>query len=755
MPGVEGKPTQDMLLSTTYSDVGWDFIGETANGTDDIWQVGSLMYPVFSNGADVLPEGVGTISEPYEIWHAHQIVTMSNLPSCWDAHFVMSRDIDMSRHPFTKAPIAPDTDNNDYFQGTAFTGSFDGNGYAIENLSLNSTRDGLGLFGGIGSTGRVSNLGLINANVKGWHSVGILAGHNMGLIENCYSTGTVSSTSYNCGGLVGYNLNGGTVQRSCSSAHVTSWGNAGGLVGINKNSAIVQDCYTTEDISGSEDDIGGLIGDNKSGCIVRRCYTLGFATCTNGSAGAIAGVNDGSVINAYWNLHTGGPANNGGTGLTYEQMSQQATFTGWDFTGETANGTEDIWKMPVLGMYPILSWQDEPTPKLQGSGDFNDPYIISTVEDLLEAGASPNLWDRDFILTANLDLDGLTLTHGIFALPKSNIYVKKFTGSFDGQNHTIKNMTILNNTGYGLGFFGGLGEASIRNLYLENVDIRGKMYLGGLAGTASQSLIENCTVSGIVFSDNNSDWDWVGGLVGFSESNTISNCTSICSVIGYGAIGGLIGQDDESTISQCSVQGDIAGKYYVGGFCGFSMMTQLNECSFVGVVSGRAGGQNIGGLLGESSGNVANCYVHGYVFGETNTEYLGGLIGRVLSGTLTHCYAGQLYIKSSEADNPFLGGLVGWYGIYPNPPIAACFWNQSTSTATNISLCGVGNDDPDLNCTYFGDYAISVTSEEMADPNTFIEAGWDFAGESVNGTNDYWYMPEGNNSLPLLRWQND
>jgi len=87
----------------------------------------------------------------------------------------------------------------------------------------------------------------------------------------------------------------------------------------------ITNCYSTGEVNGTGDDVGGLVG---------YCY---------------------SIISSYF-LITSGPDNGYGEPLTDEQMKQQSSFVGWDFVGETVNGTKDVWTIKETVDYPKLVW---------------------------------------------------------------------------------------------------------------------------------------------------------------------------------------------------------------------------------------------------------------------------------------------------------------------------------------------------------------------------------------------------------------
>ena len=112
--------------------------------------------------------GTGDPCDPYQINDPCQLNTVGANPDDWGKHFILTADVNMSGYSsYTTALIAPDTDSSSGgFQGTAFTGNFDGAGFVISNLTIDAAHnDYLGLFGKIeGSNAEVENLGVCPSN---------------------------------------------------------------------------------------------------------------------------------------------------------------------------------------------------------------------------------------------------------------------------------------------------------------------------------------------------------------------------------------------------------------------------------------------------------------------------------------------------------------------------------------------------------------------------------------------------------------
>ncbi len=377
--GGTGKATAQMQTAKTFLDAGWDFMGEAANGTGDIWKIAEgLGYPRLS--WEKYGGGSGTAKDPYQIATAPDLIALGEDPNDYDKHFILTADIDLDpnlpgRKVFDKAVIVSDGPYVPLFWGvfpaTLFTGVFDGNGHTIAHLTIKGENH-LGVFAYLGSGAKVSDLGVIDANVSAsGGSVGGLVGYNLfGDITRCYSTGAIAGTE-EVGGLVGFNV--GSVTQSYSTAEVSGTVRVGGLAGINGigglggRPGISNQCYSTGAVSGGSF-VGGLVGDNRAGT-VSQCYSTGTVRFrrtgeySGSSVGGLVGSNrkeGASTRVCFWDIQTSGQGSSaGGTGRTTGQMQMAKTFldVGWDFVGETKNGTEDIWWILEGKDYPRLWWE--------------------------------------------------------------------------------------------------------------------------------------------------------------------------------------------------------------------------------------------------------------------------------------------------------------------------------------------------------------------------------------------------------------
>ncbi len=669
--------------------------------------------------------GSGTPDDPYQIGTAQQLIDMGQDPNLMDKHYILINDIELDPNlpdgrVFDRAVIAPDTDPDDEFsnyQGTPFSGVFDGNDYAIRNLSIIG-KSNLGLFGRI-KRGTVLRLGLDDVFVEGTGpSVGGLAAYvSLGSIINCYVTGIVSTSGSYVGGLVGDN--GGEVTLSFSSCTVKGKHTVGGLVGWNSEEGLAQ-CYSMGEVHG-EDRVGGLAGINGhsfDGGIADSFSTS--AVFGVSSVGGLVGSNEGDIlnshsvgviqgseqvgglvgeenhwieqpttINCFWDIESSGTATSaGGTGLPTSQMQDPNTYlaVGWDFTDEIGNGNREIWQVSSDTTHPVLSafYGYEPM-KSGGLGTADNPYLVTTVHEFACIWFHPEAY---YLLREDIDLAEKVWSDSIVPI---------FGGKLDGGGHVLRNfqMEVSQNpevfmSDWDLGLIGTLeSDAIIEDLTLADVSIMTEgHYVGAMVGYSHGS-IEDCHSTGMVKGKIS-----IGGLVGRIGTGSVINSSSSVSVSAYGTAGGLVGSNEAGSV-----------------ICSFS----------TGDVNGRV---SIGGLIGHHKGFVDNCFSSGAASGET---FIGGLVGNNDTGRIEHSYSAAIAIGTR---NNF-GGLVGRLS---SGCVNQCFWDTNVSGQAS-SAGGIGRP-----------------SAKMMKADTFLWAGWDFIGEDENGTEDIWWIDEGND-YPRLWWE--
>jgi hypothetical protein len=266
--------------------------------------------------------------------------------------------------------------------------------------------------------------------------------------------------------------------------------------------------------------------------------------------------------------------------------------------------------------YPFLTLK-------QSMGTPENPYQISTPEELIMLGNDSSRWDKCFILTNDIDMSAY---NGIQYNPIGNINTP-FSGVFDGNDYKISNLTYTKiDFTYYVGLFGFAEGATLRNLGVENVHLTGDTYIGGLAGYLIGGSITNCYSTGLV-----SGWA-VGGVAGGLCECVITNSYSVSSVDAFWG-GGLVGEQNGGMISECFSAGDVtsiaSNESYVGGLVGRQEYGEIHNCYSRASITCDSQDWPLpaGGLVGLAQGSIRNCYSTGCITGNADPNFIGGLVG--------------------------------------------------------------------------------------------------------------------------------
>ncbi|MBN2588714.1 MAG: SUMF1/EgtB/PvdO family nonheme iron enzyme [Sedimentisphaerales bacterium] len=767
--GGTGKTTAEMqtlinyFISEDYRNfIPWDFLGGIeggyGGGLEDIWWIEegkdyphlwwekygwanydpNEQYRTYSGGS-------GEPNDPYQIAKVSDIILLGESLSDYDKHFILTDDIDLD-------PSLPGGQIFSQAVIPVFKGAFNGNSHTISNLVIEGDSY-LGLFGVLQSGAEVMNLGIVDVNIVGTGEyVGGLSGFNSGTVAQCYSTGVTDGFRY-VGGLVGSN-SFGTVNRCFTNGTIIGPTYIGGLVGFNLEGSL-SNSYSTCEIAGGG---GGLVGYTENSYIF-HCYSAGLVTIGGGLIGGSYGWS--SVSGCFWDIETSQQENSYGSdeiGLYTEQMQDVDSYldAGWDFTTQEDNDTDPNWIIRDYD-YPHLAWEypiraeipdvngmtvyeaidtikdagfsvrqilivnDNTLPAGYvvsqipdinpmgivgfsditisvvcpdhfdvGNGTEYDPYQISTLLDWLLLSNHPDYWSKNFVLANDLNIMDLWIS----PVGSENF---PFSGYFDGNGFSICNAVINKRYETYIGLFGLLVNGHIYNLRFENSLIDGGGFVGGLVGAAD-------------------------------VNSSITACYTNCTVRGYNDIGGLVG-GNTGKVSQCYTESTVTGAYDdIGGLVGINNYGFVNQCYSRSSVLGDSA---IGGLIGYNRGEITQCCSTGTVKGEYGR--IGGLVGFNYSGsTITNCYSTGIVIGGDFFD--FVGGLVGYANSYGD--VIYCFWDIETSQQENS----------------YGGYEIGLYTEQMQDINTYLDAGWDFVGKTINGPNDIWKMWD-EYDYPRFAWE--
>ena len=298
-----------------------------------------------------------------------------------DINIILTNNIDLTGIDWT--PIGTSFSNS-------YTGTFNGGGHTITGLTVTGSNEYAGLFGRIGSGGKVMNVKLEGVQIESdneMSAVGGVVGYSYGNIENCSVSGSVSSNS-TAGGVVGAQL-GGSITGCNTSATVKGVTYAGGIAGYTNGGGSLTGCYATGSISVENNTTnaawaGGVVESNGSSTLT-ACYATGSVTSSGSGtiyAGGVTGTNDFGTLTACYHANgtiscpggtTGGVAGRNYKGLMsyggiitacYWGSNGQIQGIGEDQvgTGGTTMVTDGDWQTAVDAMNAALSgkgWQYE------------------------------------------------------------------------------------------------------------------------------------------------------------------------------------------------------------------------------------------------------------------------------------------------------------------------------------------------------------------------------------------------------------
>lgn len=414
------------------------------------------------------------------------------------------------------------------------------------------------------------------------------------------------------------------------------------------------------------------------------------------------------------------------------------------------------------GVAPLLviddSWQET---EITGA---NAPDVYYKKVLYVRIAPGDNVWD------VGVDVDRTYITDGVYSVQLGYIMssVHEYYAHFGSREHPTPSMRPYLEIECGVPFCGGTGISDepyqictgeqMNNIgrlparwhqdYKLMADISLADYSGGsynIIGISPAYIEPRLPFTGIFdgnyhsisgFSYSSSNDSYVG-LFGYVSDGTIKNLQLVSPNItdpghdDMSYVGPIVGCTNLADISGCSViGGTVEGQEFIGGLVGSSSASVIGDCSSSASVSGAS---SVGGLMGKGPimggiSSIADSYAEGAVSGD---DYVGGFIGDSSDVVIVNCYStGPVSGTTNDANvGGFSGYNVNQFPIENN--VTACFWDVGSSTEPN-SAAGT-----------------PLTTVQMYDQNTFIDAGWDFVGEMENGPSDDWAMP-GGGGYPIL-----
>ena len=354
-----------------------------------------------------------------------------------------------------------------------------------------------------------------------------------------------------------------------------------------------------------------------------------------------------------------------------------------------------------------INWPAAPTVNFSGSGSQDDPYLIKSADDitaLAQLVLEGNTFSGKYLALANdIDMSSVNSTTFMGIGDKT----APFDGTFDGQNHTVKNFTLVNKGFDYAGLFGyGDTNSVIKNLNVSALNAQSSgQYLGGIVAM-TYGKVENCHVTSSTLT---STYSIVAGIAAISYGE-IANCSFSGTITGAGTAGGILGQGT-SDISDCYVTATITTNSYItscydcAGIAGVLQNGSMKNCWMTGSLNETYGRSSCGGLIGRClSSKVENCFatptistLRSYTDSTGGGDnYSGGLTGYITNSTMTNCYSSSTILKSGTSN--YCGGLVGYLAV---AYVSSTAWDGTRiSNVSDISNC------------YFSGYINSSSTRE-------------------------------------------
>ena len=492
--------------------------------------------------------------------------------------------------------------------GVGAYGTFKMSGPAVIRSCAVESADNFVLGGGVFVDGSFEMSG--EATIKGCQAISDFANgggvfvnssrsfvmSNEAKIENCQAISNSSRGRGEGGGVylannTKFTLSGSAVIQNCTATNSANHGEAYG-------GGVSTDCVKEITLADSAR-IVGCTAANGSGLYITGSQVPGY-----GILHANGGSVDGDVVlgdteDGHCTITgSGGTVFNGKVTVTPGSTIESGTFNGEVINNGTITG--GVFNNTVSGSGTIQGGTFN-TP-MTGSGTETDPYQISTADQLklfrdIVNGSNGQTQNRGAyaVLTADIDLNNEPWT------PIGPDRDSAYTGTFDGQGHTVKNLSVTVNVQPGrAGLFGCVKDGTIRKLTVA----------GSVSCTANQG--------------------WCGGIAGYAMDETIENCASLCTVSCTGIdarVGGIVGLVDYNSrtliIRDCYNIGKITGRSDngsgdAGGICGFYMNGKISNCYNVGEITGSGYVSKIA-VSAYNDSRPTNCYY----LSDTDTDLNG------------------------------------------------------------------------------------------------------------------------------------
>lgn len=317
-----------------------------------------------------------------------------------------------------------------------------------------------------------------------------------------------------------------------------------------------------------------------------------------------------------------------------------------------------------------------------GDGTEASPYLIKSKADLLSLQDATTIYaqthEGDFFkMTNDIDVEKDATFVGIAA---DNVKTHVFSGTFDGDGHSIKGLSLKYVK------YGSDGKATSSGSSM-NVSLFGYV--------SDKATIKNLVID----KDNDYEFWAYGGAIASNLSGTIENCKNYADITGISSyIGGIAGQTTAtSKIIGCYNAGKVrTGNSYVGGMVGYgkgSVMNCQNDgeiaAEFVNAFIASGKQSDAAGMVANNYGAISNCANTGYVHAFTDA---GGFVSSANTGTSIDKCVNTGIVSCLEEDDNYLGAIVG-YG-YTNSNVSNSYYDAQLNPFGAVSLTTKAGANP-------------------------------------------------------------
>lgn len=700
-----------------------------------------------------LAGGTGTESDPYIICTPEQLAEVENASG--SDHFILGNDI-YFEDPDTNGDFVHQVGVDiDYTTGAGWSpitrtvSSFHGMNHAITNLTINRpSTDYIGLFRDVNSVS-FKDINFYDSNIIGSMNTGTLAGRTRGININinCYHCNVTGEDQ--TAAVIGGKYSGVSYGGEVLNANITGNDYVGGYIGqgydfqiynakvtgvivgnnyvggISGDGNGIYDSYSDINITANSY-AGGIQGSN--GDRVYRSYSQGeVSTINNNSAcisngpvfnsiGACSSVTTGSNNAAFITNNSTVSGNyfsdqlvcidgadstcndSSGNDLsdTVSNLKDPThpVYSTWDFRSNSTDGESEIW-VSYEDNFPQLYFEvkNSFSSSLSGSGTIGDPYLISSLGDLLHVDSNPFYSDKHFRLTTNIDMS--SITPGSLK-PLFSHY--PFSGSFNGDGFKISGLDIYFPNDPNIGFFSVMANGGhVYNLHLAYTRLEGSRRVGGVAGMrfSSDGECSNLMTSGTTLTAGS----YSGGLFGTFGGILRESTSSLNQVCGY-RCGGLIGSAGGGQLYDSFYAGNLnSSNGEIGGIVGVNTTGfSITRTYSLGNYSTTSTGGAIGGLGGANYDSNTNSFslanisgvdndgsngIHiGYLFGingVTSSYYLANQVSCINSGT-----GGACNTTGTEADAAAVD--ISYFYNSSNPPLSTWDFTNTWDNSGDSTL---------------------------------------------------------------------